>query len=947
MAKRVCLIIGNADYPIPLLNPVNDAKSISAIFKRLGFSGIRRTPDSAGFELSDSGEFVANVTCAEYRKLMSVFGIAAEGAEQAIIYFAGHGVEDERKNFLIPIDAVLGGPSDLPGNAIALTDILPHFSKCSFGMVVLDACRDNPLVRSWARSISGYTGLAPIEVNRKDLIIAYAAREGQQALDGGPNEENSPYARGLEKYLEWPNKDILHVLQHVTRHVKDVTGGKQEPWQYGSSGDVHQLLKIDVGKKKGDFYLARSRNEGEKALLIEEHLENNGFAIVNPIKDDGTLREKGVQDGVENADLVVGLYSEGSIKDADVVKAITIAATNKRLLSILLTAPGEDFDKSIPYCDLSNWSKGFSDSRLDQVLKLAENAIGQLKYLKKDENAALKRDRRATATAAFDQLKKTAPKNIEAMQAMRTEYALEFATLGAEIKSHIDTLESETFEAVFKSRDREKIVEFIRNFEGGRLLPQASSLLKEVDEDAAFNAACKEGSSDGWKAFLIQHPDGRRREEAGKNKQQIEQSERKRTRPQRTTIAFFLVMIAIIGLAIALHLQSGGSKVAVTTSELKAGEEISSVDYPNASAHAEARTRERGVQLAVAVNESRRAIEDMVTNAEGEKDLIEILMKHPQAYVYVGERMKKLGYIEVPTGAGWEEITKWRRPGDGEQFRDCDNCPEMVLIPAGSYWMGSLKSELGRRNNEDNGAGARVHVTIKLPLAVSRFEINVSQFAKFVKTTGYMVGGCDSDREFASNKDERSRGWQNIGPYAAALKPVVCVSWLDATAYARWLRESTGLEYRLLSEAEWEYAARARTNTAFAFGNEIDKTKVVHGNGNINTTDFEKSAFDAYRLMTDSNAIGKSVNAWGLAHMHGNAAEWVEDCYTENYANLSEIVWMKGHSRNGTCESGNRTVRGGSWLSSGSEVRSAARIEMKDSSRKNWIGFRVVRGISN
>ena len=187
----------------------------------------------------------------------------------------------------------------------------------------------------------------------------------------------------------------------------------------------------------------------------------------------------------------------------------------------------------------------------------------------------------------------------------------------------------------------------------------------------------------------------------------------------------------------------------------------------------------------------------------------------------------------------------------GEPFSECANkdCPAMIVIPAGSFMMGSPESETGRRPRE----GPQHEVTIAKPFAVSKFEVTWDEWGACVK-----YGDCPHISDSA---------------WGYSTRPVINVTWDQVKRYVAWLKRMTGQPYRLLTEAEWEYAARAGTRTAFPWGNEI-------GNGNANCSDCGSQWADEEKTAP----VGMfPANAFGLHDMNGNVWEWVEDCYQSNY----------------------------------------------------------------
>src|SRR5262245_8346771 len=177
--------------------------------------------------------------------------------------------------------------------------------------------------------------------------------------------------------------------------------------------------------------------------------------------------------------------------------------------------------------------------------------------------------------------------------------------------------------------------------------------------------------------------------------------------------------------------------------------------------------------------------------------------------------------VSLPTSRGAQPLSAVEecslRPKDS--FKECVACPEMIVVPAGSFTMGSPEREQGRNSDE----GPRTVITIVKPFAVGKFEVTRAEFERFVSSTGYSVGvWCRvwSDKLVAwDNRSDRS--FRNPGFRQDSNHPVVCVSWDDAKAYVQWLQRTTGKQYRLLSEAEWEYVARAGSQTQFWWGPNV------------------------------------------------------------------------------------------------------------------------------
>jgi formylglycine-generating enzyme required for sulfatase activity len=272
-----------------------------------------------------------------------------------------------------------------------------------------------------------------------------------------------------------------------------------------------------------------------------------------------------------------------------------------------------------------------------------------------------------------------------------------------------------------------------------------------------------------------------------------------------------------------------------------------------------------------------------------------------------------------------------------DSFRECENCPEMVVVPAASFTMGSAEKEEGRWLDE----GPQHDVTIAKPFAVGKFHVTVGQYKAFVQETGYRASPKCSTYEaggIANWKERADRSWRNPGFTQEGFHPVVCVSFDDAKAYIKWLADKTRKPYRLLSEAEFEYSARGQTSPGayprFWFG-DSEKDLCRYGNfwdqkaGSTNAP-----CDDGYDR---TSPVGHyQPNAFGLYDMAGNAWQWMEDCWHDNYngAPADGAAWTAGNCSD-------HVVRGSAWSGS---LRAAFRQKL--SGPHDSAGFRLARTIT-
>jgi formylglycine-generating enzyme required for sulfatase activity len=262
----------------------------------------------------------------------------------------------------------------------------------------------------------------------------------------------------------------------------------------------------------------------------------------------------------------------------------------------------------------------------------------------------------------------------------------------------------------------------------------------------------------------------------------------------------------------------------------------------------------------------------------------------------------------------------------------------MVVVPSGSFRMGTPEREAGRNANE----GPQHDVTIR-SFAIARSHVTRGQFAAFVRATGYATdGGCYDFRSRGEWQVNPRLNWRSPGFAQTDQHPVVCVSWTDAQAYVRWLAAQTGRAYRLPSEAEQEYAARAGTATARFWGDTMAGACQY-----ANVADLAAAAVLNFARTPDMCRDGHvytapvasfQPNRFGLYDMLGNAWQWVEDCFNENYAGAPAdgSAWTTG-----ACHM--RMLRGGSWDYEARYVRAGSRISFDSADAYPNAGIRVAR----
>ena len=292
----------------------------------------------------------------------------------------------------------------------------------------------------------------------------------------------------------------------------------------------------------------------------------------------------------------------------------------------------------------------------------------------------------------------------------------------------------------------------------------------------------------------------------------------------------------------------------------------------------------------------------------------------------------------------------------GQTFKDCPDCPEMVVIPEGKFTMGSPDNEPGHSIIEE--PQKIVSIT---EFAAGKFDVTLRQWQAFVNATNRPVtAGCAfSGFKDTTRKDWHANpkaSWRNLGFTQDSTHPVVCITWNDAQDYVKWLSKKTGYTYRLLTEAEWEYAARAGTTTAYPWGRVASHEYANYGadSGWTGLT----SGRDKW--MGTSPVGSFPPNAFGLYDMQGNVLQYVEDCFSASLSNVPAdgsayktniVLNMKGRYSfmNGKKSCENRMVRGGDWGDPPQMIRSGFRNVAPgpgftlDNYRSGGVGFRVAR----
>ena len=273
----MALVIGNSAYQnvAQLPNPVNDGTTIAATLK------------DAGFDVVDSRH---DLPAAETRRALRDFADRARDADIAVVYYAGHGIEVDGTNYLIPVDAKLERDTDVYDEALSLDRVLMAIEPAKkLRLVILDACRDNPFSKNMKRTVASRAigqGLAKVEPTSPNVLIAYSAKAGSTAADG--DGKNSPFTIALSRHLTTPGLDVRRAFGFVRDDVLKTTGNRQEPFVYGSlGGEDVPLVPAPAGRAApaaapAPSPQAEARRDYELALQVGNKSALNAFLAQYP-----------------------------------------------------------------------------------------------------------------------------------------------------------------------------------------------------------------------------------------------------------------------------------------------------------------------------------------------------------------------------------------------------------------------------------------------------------------------------------------------------------------------------------------------------------------------------------------------------------------------------------------------------------------------------------------
>ena len=876
--QRIALVVGIGAYAHApeLPNPRNDAQAMAGALRGMGFTVEEK------YDLDNRGMAEA----------LRGFGIRAAQADVALLYFAGHGMQVGGTNFLIPADARLERERDLVYEALPLNLPMGELAQArKLGILILDACRNNPfadrLVRSGTKRTEVHSGFARIDDTPTDTLVAMATRADAVAEDG--TGDHSPYTASLLKNFEVPGLELSLFFRRVRDDVMQLTQGRQEPYLYGSLGaapfyfnplpenrapqlaEVKPLEVFDRGGAEpvgvnrptdpdGDQLFAQvtglprggAVRIGDRVVLIGDYLTVDQLAATTFKPDATHLGDAG------SFDFAV-MDGRGGVARGGVpilIKASNrppVAAAERTVRTVVnplrLDVPVDPDGDPLTFIVSAVPERGKVRDGTTPVKPGDRLSPEQLTALTFDPERAP-----AGRAGVFSVL-------VEDGRGGRATVSAVLEVEDAGAPPPAADLEEALWRRVRDSRDPGEVEAFLRLFDGGPFVGLARERLNALrSSEGATVAEAKSGSTG-----------------TGKESSAV----------------------------------SGTAASGTATAE------------PSHPAPAELRVEPTGEGMYVAMADSvLRAGPDTRSDAVGgvaKGGYVRVLGRVANADWYrVVLDDGAQGFVSGPAlrPAGPEDRqrlamtapsappSQGRAQGNGNSFQDCADCPSMVKVPAGSFTMGSDKGDPAQRPAH--------RVTVSRPFAIGAYEVTVAEWRACVEG-----GGCSAMPRMSNVSDDT---------------PVHNIHFEDALAYAAWLSRKTGQRYRLPSEAEWEYAARGGATGRFAWGDGL-----TPGALQANCRDCGGS-FDRMRPAS----VGRfQPNGFGLYDTSGGVAEWVADCWNPGYkgAPADGSAWTSGECRK-------RVLRGGSWRDELDAITVTARIGYDADVRYVADGFRVARDLN-
>jgi formylglycine-generating enzyme required for sulfatase activity len=804
--ERIALIIGNSEYEYAdvLPNPKNDANAIGAALEEANFDvDVRIDVDQRGMQAA-----------------LRDFGLKAETAEVAIVYFAGHGIQVADSNYILPVDAQLRRERDLIYEATPLDILMAEVAQArQLGMVILDACRNNPLADNLRQSLGPVRsklvglGMARVEDVPPDTLVAFSTRFNQLAYDGWA--DLSPFTEALVKHIEEPGLELNLFFRKVRDTVMELTADRQEPRTMDALGAT-------------PFYFRPPKSNQAPVVAKHEPLNVTDASGVVPMNIEKPIDPDDDLLSIE----IMGLPTIGSVEGPEGVVTFGDKLTVDQLSALTYRPVEGEIGPAGTFLFVArDGHGGVTAGRL---------AIEVMRSNKPPEVAQIQEMTWPMIPLGIEE--PTDPDGDEltiTVVAVPTYGKIKDGERTVDVgdKLSLDTLTSLVLDPstgaagafIYEVDDGlggvvEAVVQLRRPLDSElqtAFAPSTGSVERGVSETAV--ARRPEPTS---QPADILPPTA----EPSPEVEEAEPAEQTRSPSEGTRVAM-LETITGSNIRNAPSATAGWVAAVPDGTPLKFVSKAEDIDWYEI----ETPDGKQGFISGRLV----RPIEGRAAPEEAPAPKIE-----PAAPTRseTGTAAEPEPPAEVDIAA--VDVGSPEQIDDLSTFKECESCPVMVALPEGRFSMGSADGSSSERPVRD--------VTIGQPFALGKFEVTVAEWKACAS-----AGACRDIGDLEPGDDER---------------PMQNISWPDAQAFVAWLSKTTGEAYRLPTESEWEYAARGGKSTKFWWGNSsVD--------GRANCSECQEN-WDRKRPAS----IGTfEANPFGLHDMHGGVAEWVMDCWNANY----------------------------------------------------------------
>ena len=821
--RRVALVIGNSAYrnAAPLANPIGDATAVGAALERLGFAV----------------EVALDADQLRMREAVRALGIRAEQADVALVFYAGHGIQVGGENYLLPVDARLARERDLLYEALPLKLLLDEVAQAGkLGLVLLDACRDNPLAERLRDALGPLhvnqigRGLARVEVLPSDTLVAFSTKPGDVAVDG--SGEHSPYTAALLQHIEEPGLELGLLLRKVRDTVLAITANRQEPRDYSALGAEPFYFKERRPNR-------RPEQPALAPLRVSDDAGPTPLGIAPPHDPD--------EDPLSIQ--VAGLPERG------------VVALGERALILGDVLTVDDLPRTTytPIVGVTGRVGSF-----DFLVKDGRGgvAVGRVPITVESSNRPPVIGTAAVGALPPIPLSITPPSDPDG----------DPLTVTVDAVPRLGTIRSGT--RTLRPGDQITPQELV----GLVLVPAAEG----AQGSFAFTVADSRGAS--VRSAIVVPTIILPPAQAGGPE------------PERQDMPAALLSQASPPTPEAKPPEAAPGRSFVATRQAYETIRPSNIRAGPSAETEQVTTVDTGATLYLIGKAEGRDWLQVETN-DGLEGYIYAQLVRPKAEP-AATRTDRQGARAPQAQPAAATVAAASAPG----LKECAHCPEMVMIRPGRFRMGSERGHWSERPVR--------WVNVGKPFALGKYEVTVGEWQVCVD-----AGGCRTRPDMRGVSDD---------------SPVHNLSWEDAQAYAAWLREHTGKPYRLPSEAEWEYAARAGTTTAFWWGDDP-------GSGHANCND----CGGAWSFQTPADVGAFPPSPFGLHGMHGGVMEWVEDCWAENYEGAPSDSAARI-----AANCAERVLRGGSWRDDASYATASSRLGYDAGVRYETNGLRIARDLN-